>query len=243
MNAGILLRPIFFLSIITFFISEVSGQSLTDSLISSGYRKTEIDNFEGAMRDFEIALSLQPLNNSALNGKITVLYLQGNTREARRLVDRAISDNPDFAGFYYTRGMISNQRRNYRRAIDDFDKALELQEVNQSRVYLNRGISKLNLENPDSAIEDFELAIDSNPQNISAYNYRGMVNYRNNRYDLAIEDFDRIININPLNDVAYYNRGMAFLRSGDPGNACVDFHTACQIGSRSACQMIIMECQ
>lgn len=243
MNAGILLRTIFFLSINTFFISEVSGQSITDSLISSGYRKTEIDNFEGAMRDFEIALSLHPSNNNALNGKITVLYLEGNTREARRLVDRAISDNPDFAGFYYTRGMISNQRSNYRRAIEDFDKALELQDINQSRVYLNRGISKLNLEDPDSAMEDFELAIDNNPQNISAYNYRGMVNYRNNRYDLATEDFDRIININPRNDVAYYNRGMAFLRSGNPVNACVDFHTACQIGSRSACQMIIMECQ
>jgi tetratricopeptide (TPR) repeat protein len=221
----------------------LSGQSLPDSLISSGNRKLESDDLSGALREFEIVLSMNPENNRALNGKITALYLQGNIREARRLVDRAIDNYPEFAGFYYSRGMISNQRRNYRRAIDDFNRALALQEGNQSRILLNRGVSKLNIEDQEDAMRDFELAIEHNPLNIAAYNYRGMINYRNARYNEAIEDFDRIIGIQPQNEIAYYNRGMAYLRSGHTDQACPDFHRACQLGSRSGCQMIIMECQ
>lgn len=244
MNTGI--SPGFIIIITCLLIISTShsdGQALSDSLVRAGNRKIEANDLEGAIRDFQIVLSLQPSDNRARNGIITVLYLQGDTRKASREVDRAISGNPDYAGFYYSRGMISNQRNNYRRAIEDFTKALSLQESNLSRIYLNRGIAKLNLDDTRSALEDFTLAIDHNSNNIAAYNFRGMINYRDNKFELAIEDFDRIITINPDNDVAHYNRAMALLRSGVSSTACVNFHRSCQLGNRNACQMIIMECQ
>lgn len=244
MNISPLVRSSLLITLlnITIFL-EASGQNAADSLVTSGNRKIETGNYEEAGKDFEQALSIQSGNKPALNGKITSLYLQGRTREATRDIDKAIENSPGYGDFYFTRGMISNQRNNYRRALEDFNRAIDLEPSNLSIIYLNRGITRLNLNELQSALMDFEMAIDHNPQNIAAYNYRGMINYRNNQYEAAIEDFNNVITISPTNDVAHYNRGMAFLRKGDTMEACADFHRACQLGNRNACQMIIMECQ
>jgi tetratricopeptide (TPR) repeat protein len=220
-----------------------AGQSLSDSLVRSGNRKIEAGNLDDAKRDFDQVLALHPSSNPALNGKITIMYLQGNTREAGKEIEKAIEKDPSYADFYYSRGMIANQRRNYRRAVEDFNMALALNPVSPSRIYLNRGISRLNLNDDQVALEDFTMAIFHNSQNTAAYNYRGMINYRNRLFDTAIEDFDRIISMDPGNDVAHYNRAMAYLRAGNNHDACVDFHLSCKLGNRNACQMIIMECQ
>jgi tetratricopeptide (TPR) repeat protein len=244
MRIGFFLRIILSATCIFLFNPGSSaGQSLSDSLIRSGNRKIETGNYDEAKKDFEQVLAQHPSSNPALNGKITIMYLQGNTREAGREIERAIEKDPSYADFYYSRGMIANQRRNYRRAVEDFNLALALKPANLSRIYLNRGISRLNLNDDQIAIEDFTMAIFHNPQNTAAYNYRGMVNYRNRLFDTAIEDFDKIITIDPDNDVAHYNRAMAYLRSGDSRSACFDFHISCKLGNRNACQMIIMECQ
>jgi tetratricopeptide (TPR) repeat protein len=244
MRIGFLLRFTFAISCILLLnFKNSDGQAINDSLIRSGNRKIESGNFEGARNDFDRVLKTQPSNNAAINGKITVLYSEGNSREAGREVEKAIEKDPGYAEFYFSRAMIANQRRNFRRAIEDFDRALTLQPANNSRIYLNRGITRLNMNDDEAAMSDFTLAIENNPQNTAAYNYRGMINYRNSQFVAAIADFDRIIALDTGNDVAHYNRAMAYLRSGDTRNACADFHNACKLGNRNACQMIVMECQ
>ena len=218
-------------------------QDLSDSLIISGNKKIESENFEGAKTDFEEVLMLAPGNNKALNGKITVLYLEGNTREAGKEIDRALSLDPGYADFYFSRGMLANLKRNYRRAMEDFNRAISLQPSCLSTVYLNLGITRLNMQDDWKALDDFTMAVNHNSQNTSALNYRGMINYRNNQFEAAITDFDTIISLDQGNDIAHYNRAMSYLRSGNASRACIDFHTACKLGNRTACQMIIIECQ
>lgn len=244
MRIGFLLRLTFSIScFILLNLEHSDGQAINDSLIRSGNRKIESGNFDGARRDFDRVLETQPSNSAAINGKITVLYSEGNSREAGREVEKAIEKDPGYADFYFSRAMIANQRRNFRIAVEDFDRALALQLDNNSRIHLNRGISMLNMNDDEAAVTDFTLAIENNPLNTAAYNYRGMVNYRNNQFGTAIADFDRIIDLDPGNNVAHYNRAMAYLRSGDQRNVCAYFHNACKLGNRNACQMIIMECQ
>lgn len=244
MRTGFFSRFTLSLACLLLLVFEYSNsQDLSDSLIISGNKKIESGNFEGAGSDFDQALIHQPRNNSALNGKITLLYLEGNTREAGKEIDRAISLDPEYAGFYFSRGMISNMKRNYRRAVEDFNRAISLQASGLSTVYLNLGISRLNMQDDQNALDDFTMAIDHNSRNTAALNYRGMINYRNNQFEAAIADFDIIINLDQGNDIAHYNRAMAYLRSGNARSACIDFHTACKLGNRNACQMIIMECQ
>jgi tetratricopeptide (TPR) repeat protein len=245
-SIGFYLRSVFPITFLLFFNPGPSGaQTTADSLITTGKIKIEAGNLAEARKDFVQILAFEPFNNPAINGLVTILYLEGNSREAAREIEKAIEKDPQYADFYFTRGMIGNQRKNYRQAVEDFTRALSLtlQSSSRSRIYLNRGISRLNMNDYQTAAEDFTLSIEYNAQNTAAYNYRGLINYRNNSFGTAIADFDAIINLDPDNAVAQYNRAMAYLRSGDSRNACADFHSACKMGNRNACQMIIMECQ
>ena len=55
------------------------------------------------------------------------------------------------------------------------------------------------LNKSDEAITAFDKAIEINPQNLTAWNGKGLVLYKSNKYDEAITAFDKAIEINPQN--------------------------------------------
>ena len=62
----------------------------------------------------------------------------------------------------------------------------------------------------DRAIEDFNKAIQLNPDHALAYANRGVAYYYKGDYDCAIEDFNKVIQLNPDYALAYNNRGGAY---------------------------------
>lgn len=240
------MRPILslFLCICWFSFSYAQKPAALDSLVRAGNSKLEKQDYEGAMRDFDRVLTTNPSHIQARGGEISVSISSGRLREAQRLLDQSLREFPSEAEFVFWRGMLQHARRQYQKAIVDFDQALGLNpEGNLSRIYLGKATSLNSLGKTQEAIEQLHLAIQSNSQNINAYNARGLILYRNENYQDALKDFTRITEINPQNDVAFYNKAMSYFRMKDNQNACIFFHKACELGNRNACQMIIMECQ
>ena len=82
----------------------------------------------------------------------------------------------------------------------------------------------------DRAIEDFNTAINLNPELVEAYNNRGNAYRNKGEMDRAIEDFNTAINLNPELVGAYYNRGMVRLHLRKWQNAEADLSTAKNMG-------------
>ena len=66
------------------------------------------------------------------------------------------------------------------------------------------------LKQYEKAIEDYNKAIELNPNDAEVYTNRGNPYYKLKRYEKAIEDYSKAIKLNPNDAVAYYNRGNAY---------------------------------
>jgi tetratricopeptide (TPR) repeat protein len=75
--------------------------------------------------------------------------------------------------------------------------------------YTSRGIAKLQKDDWDGAIADFNRALRFDPKLAQAYDNRGLAKTEKGDLEGAITDFNRVLQLNPKNGIAYNNRGNA----------------------------------
>lgn len=133
------------------------------------------------------------------------------------------------AEIYFNRGVESSRKGDFKKAISDYDKAID---VNPEFVvaYLNRGYSHSRMGEFDNAIADYTKAIELNPRYAIAYHNRGFVYRRMGEYDRAILDFTKAIEINPKYASAYYYRGHIYHYNGEYEKAWEDIKKARSLG-------------
>ena len=140
-------------------------------------------------------------------------------------------DPPDTsiaAPAYYNRGLAYYDKREVKRAIVDYTRAIELN-PNFDAAYYNRGLAYYDKREVKCAIVGYTRAIELNPNFDAAYNNRGLA-YNNLRdYKNAINDFNRAIEINPNSADAYNNRGVAYIRQGKIDHAIDDYNRAIEL--------------
>jgi len=95
--------------------------------------------------------------------------------------------------------------------------------------HFERGMSKEEAGDTDSAIADFSKAIRLDSENFDSYVMRGNLLIDIN-VDNAILDYSEAIRIRPQSAIPYYNRGMAHLSKRDFKAAISDFTTAANLG-------------
>lgn len=235
----IILFATFLLSILA-----TSAQSDVATLIESGNAKIKQKEYASAIRDFEQARKAQPADTSALNGMILASLLAKDLKGAERYIEQSISLHPTNAMFYYQRGVLNNIREQYRRSIEDFTKALELNPSGSLmvQIYLNRALANIRETYLDAAMADYNAAQEIDPRNAIVYTSRGFTNYRLGNYLDAINDYNKGLDLEPNNAISFYNRGMAYLKLNDKANACIDFHKSCKLDNVNGCKMVVSEC-
>jgi len=75
---------------------------------------------------------------------------------------------------YYDSGVVKAIYGDYQGAIEDYDKAIEIDHRYYATAYFNRGLAKGNLGDYREAIEDYDTAIQVNPKFSKAYYNRGL---------------------------------------------------------------------
>ena len=103
-----------------------------------------------------------------------------------------------------------------------------------TNIWLRQGISFMNSQRYDDAINAFTEALEINPRYAEAYFFRGGTWYRKGDYDRAIADFTKALEINPGYAKAYSLRGGAWDKKGDYDRAIADYTKALEIDPRSA---------
>ena len=100
----------------------------------------------------------------------------------------------------------------------------------KSKIYLEKGIDYLYTSQFDEALEFFDKAIKSDPNNYEAYYYRGCVYSNNFNNEQAFKDWNKAIELKEDYPNPYFNIGLIYRRQNDYSMACYYFKLAEKYG-------------
>lgn len=135
----------------------------------------------------------------------------GKTEEAITDYGTAIRLDPKNALAYLGRGtVLASRQRNYLRAVDDFNRTLQIAPTNVTAL-IARGEAWSQLGEFGRALDDLNRAVDLAPGSARARLMRGLVYARKGDSNLALLNYDAAISMDPRNSFALSNRAAVYL--------------------------------
>lgn len=99
--------------------------------------------------------------------------------------------------------------------------------VDYAATLVNRGIIHSYRNDLESALKDYNRALEVFPENAEAYANRGVAYIRMQRHDEALSDFNKALTLTPnIPAYVYYNRASVFEALGQTKNAYKDLKKA-----------------
>ena len=142
----------------------------------------------------------------------------GQIKEAIEIVEPLIKNFPNESLLYNIRGVCSHSCQNYKVAIDDFQKAVELNS-GYAEAYYNLGVSYGDLGEIESAKKAYKNALRINNNYPTAQNNLGQILFTQGEFKESISHFEWALEFKPDFAEAYYNLGNAYLSIEDLHNA------------------------
>lgn len=162
---------------------------------------------------------------------------------ANSLVSRALADlaepplltagelirpKPNNAISYIDRGSVWLAKKEYDKAITDFNDAVCL-DPKSAAAYNLRGLAWYSKKEYDTAITDFCEAIRLNATYAGFFSNRGTAWRDKEAYDNAIKDYTQALQLDPANADTYKLRGIAWWNNQDYDNAISDLNQAIRL--------------
>ncbi len=145
--------------------------------------------------------------------------------------------------YFFNRAQDKFELADYKEAILDYNKALELSPTEICLVYSMRGNAKRNLGDFDGAISDQNKALDFDPLYADGYFNRGIANFKKGNFDGAIQDYSQVLKINPKDSDAFFNRANIKKEIGDMKGSCEDWRQAADLGDDDAKKFLREHCE
>ncbi|MCS6820402.1 MAG: tetratricopeptide repeat protein [Microscillaceae bacterium] len=155
-------------------------------------------------------------------------YEQNKRAEGLELLNKSLSENPQYYNALYARSYHFMEEGKYERAIKDYNLLL-LMYPNISSLYLYRGNAYFNLQQYEKAEEDFLTAYELDSLNTEACNALGSLYYTLGLYEDAKRMLNEALQIDKENISAYYYRSNVYQAEGKYDLALRDIETALKI--------------
>ncbi|GBD52597.1 tetratricopeptide repeat protein [Microcystis aeruginosa NIES-298] len=191
---------------------------------SAGREREARENYEQALTVINQAISLFPNSPKSYIIKRLVLDSLERYDEGLAAINQAINLAPR-AWLYLTRAMYYQSQKKYDLALDDHNKAIELN-PNYAMAYSVRALHYSSQQKYDLALDDYNKAIEINPNYAEAYVNRGVLYFEQKKYELALSDYNKAIEINPNLAQAYLGRGGLYAILGQPEKVKIDLQQA-----------------
>lgn len=171
------------------------GYGIYAAYAQRGYANAMKEQYDEAIEDYSKALDLSIINSISEDqyNKTQEQYNKSNVSN--------IPPPPSYheltikyAEVYYNRGISYARKRLYERAIEDFNKTIELN-PNMAEAYSNRGEAFQKIGLYDRAIDDYSKVIALEPKSTGTYVARGISYDSKGDYERAILDYKRAISI------------------------------------------------
>lgn len=152
-----------------------------------------LEDYEGARREVEAALQVNPVSPKALPILAATELLSGNDAAFRAIEERALARNPKDASFYSKLSNIAVNNRLYREARDFAAKAVEL-DSRSFEGYGLLGLNQLRQGDIEGGRKSLERSFEGDPYNVWIKNtldlmdtYPAYVTTKTARFEIVIE--------------------------------------------------------
>lgn len=199
----------------------LSDRNMYDIALDYGYETPA-----GFYKAFKSVFGCSPSDykNNMLRGVIMDNQNMKSVEELTKEIELDASN----AELYIQRGksyLFSGQPE---KAIEDYNKALELDLKNNAQAYRELGHAYFHLWQADKVIEYYTKAIELEPNVSADYFMRGQAYKNSNEYEKAIEDFTKGLKIEPEATWICY-RGLCYFKIGELDKAKEDFDKALEV--------------
>jgi tetratricopeptide (TPR) repeat protein len=194
-------------------------------------------DYDGAIRDYDQILRLEPGNAVAFNNR-------GNSFHAKALFDRAVQDydqairlNPKYALAFVNRAVVHRSKSRFDDAIQDCSQAIAFN-PNLVSAYFGRALAYQEKARwdfdaylsegryDDLAILDLDQAIRLDSKSAPAFANRGNIFARKRQYERAIADYSEAVRLAPDDWMTFKNRALALRYVGQYDRAIADYRKA-----------------
>lgn len=127
-----------------------------------------ISDYPEALSDIDFYLTIFPSDQEALNLAGAICIKAGDNNGALRYLNTNLVSNPNSIEAYRTRGQVWASTRMWDYAASDFSMALDLDPFD-SEIWLNKGVSLLNLGKKEEACHDFRQSMRLGNRKASEY--------------------------------------------------------------------------
>jgi lipoprotein NlpI len=144
-----------------------------------------------------------------------------------------VLSDQELAAVFNNRGLAYYNKKDYERAVQDYDQALRLGLKDADLLY-RRGLVYLENNDYTRAIQDFDEALKLNAEHVAVLQKRGWAYESKKDYDQAIRDYDRAISLQPTDGRAFIRRASALQEKRLYERALADYEAATQLDSKLA---------
>ncbi len=210
--------------------------ALNDKLASAHLALGSIDqdsgDLDGAIREFEEALRLDPTDDESRNQLSLSYDKSGKLLQAEDLLKAAINRNPASWVNYNDLGYFYYRHSQYPQAQRYFQMATELAPDNPKALYNLAGVY-LSMKEYTKAETTLAKAIEVKPS-YGAYSNMGSVRVYQKRYPDAVAMFQKAAELRPGDDRIWRNLGDAYMLEGNSSQAAATFQKSLKIAEREA---------
>jgi tetratricopeptide (TPR) repeat protein len=156
-----------------------------------------------AENEFKTAVKIQPDSEEAVTA-LSILYNEeGDTSRALDVLN-AFPEAARSAKLYSALGYTYEQSKSYKKAIEAYQKAVDLDRDNLDSV---RGLAQnlMNDGQPDAALVQFKVIVDADPSDAQTYMRIAEIYRRNGKYDEALESLKKASAVVPESLELKYN--------------------------------------
>eukprot|EP01012_Entosiphon_sulcatum_P018997 TRINITY_DN2382_c0_g1_i1.p1 TRINITY_DN2382_c0_g1~~TRINITY_DN2382_c0_g1_i1.p1 ORF type:complete len:478 (-),score=83.94 TRINITY_DN2382_c0_g1_i1:77-1489(-) len=211
---------------------------------------------QDALADYTRAAEIEHDSPVAYFCRAHAYQRTGNNEQAIGDLTKALEVDPKYAKALNSRGAINKAKGDLHAALADFTAALSIckeaeqpkeeddddefhdermsRYISPSVVYFNRGVCQQQLGDAAAAEEDFNNALEYDPQYAAAYLNRGACREQLNRLKEAVSDYSQATRLQPKSSSAYFNRGRCLQRVGMLEAAVGDFSKYIELVPKSA---------
>ncbi|KOS05116.1 hypothetical protein AM493_02980 [Flavobacterium akiainvivens] len=180
--------------------------------------KWNLGNLEAALADYERLLANNPESGIEIGSLLSSARILGQLKKHKEAIARLenlVAKYPDFTAGYNNLGFQYTQNGQYEKAIEAYNKNIDL-------------IEKHNTDNYD--LQSGNKVLTGGKQKAPPLNNRGFAKYKLGDNKAALKDINASLEIDPKNAFAYKNRALVYIAAKKQKEACADLQKALELG-------------
>jgi tetratricopeptide (TPR) repeat protein len=147
------------------------------------------NDLQKAEGEFKIAVKLDPSSEDAVTTLALLYTEEGDSTRAAQVLS-SVPDASRSAKLYSVMGYTYEQQKEYKKAIDAYRKAIELDRDNLDAI---RGLAQnlLNDGQTDAALEQYKIIAEANPEDAQTYLHMAEIYRKDGKFDLALDNLKK----------------------------------------------------